>query len=204
MQEKLNYVTNYRLIENSRISIGELEIDIIKTSHDVADSVGYVVHGDGKNIVYITDTGYVNQKYYPLLLNCEVYILESNHDIEMLNHGPYSFQLRQRILGDKGHLSNYDCSRYLSSWIGERTKWIVLAHLSEENNTVVEQNVEQYEEQQIQQQEYIQQTTFEVKPSLWQRIKNSKFVKAIKAITRIRIVLDYSDALPEGRGENNQ
>ncbi len=57
-------------------------------------------------------------------------------------------------------------------------------------------------EQQQQQQQYMQDTTFEAKPSLWQRVKNSKFVRAIKAITRIRIVLDYSDALPEGRGEN--
>ena len=56
---------------------------------------------------------------------------------------------------------------------------------------------------QEEQQQYAQETTFEAKPSLWQRIKNSKFVRAIKAITKIRIVLDYSDALPEGRGENN-
>lgn len=54
------------------------------------------------------------------------------------------------------------------------------------------------------QQQYVQETTFETKPSLWERIKQSKIVRAIKAITRIRIVLDYSDALPEGRGENNQ
>ena len=60
------------------------------------------------------------------------------------------------------------------------------------------------EEQQVQEQQYVQETTFEAKPSLWQRFKNSKFVRAIKAITKIRIVLDYSDALPEGRGENNQ
>lgn len=57
--------------------------------------------------------------------------------------------------------------------------------------------------EQQQQQQYMQDTTFEAKPSLWQRVKNSKFVRAIKAITRIRIVLDYSDALPEGRGENH-
>ena len=54
----------------------------------------------------------------------------------------------------------------------------------------------------VEQQQYVEATTFEAKPSLWQRIKNSKFVRAIKAITRIRIVFDYSDALPEGRGEN--
>ena len=54
----------------------------------------------------------------------------------------------------------------------------------------------------IEEKQYVEETTFEAKPSLWQRIKNSKFVRAVKAITKIRIVLDYSDALPEGRGEN--
>ena len=61
--------------------------------------------------------------------------MESNHDIEMLNNGPYAFNLRQRILGNKGHLSNYDSARYLSSFIGNKTKYIVLAHLSDDNNT---------------------------------------------------------------------
>lgn len=71
----------------------------------------------------------------------------------------------------------------------------------------IDVNVAEQPEQAVveeQQQQYMQETTFEAKPSLWQRIKNSKFVRAVKAITRIRIVLDYSDALPEGRGENNQ
>lgn len=67
----------------------------------------------------------------------------------------------------------------------------------------VAQPVQVAVEEQQQQQQYMQDTTFEAKPSLWQRVKNSKFVRAIKAITRIRIVLDYSDALPEGRGENH-
>ena len=69
---------------------------------------------------------------------------------------------------------------------------------------VVEEQPQEVAVQEAQQQEYVQETTFEAKPSLWQRFKNSKFVRAIKAITRIRIVLDYSDALPEGRGENSQ
>ena len=71
---------------------------------------------------------------------------------------------------------------------------------------VEEQVVEEPQQVAVQeeQQQYAQETTFEAKPSLWQRFKNSKFVRAIKAVTRIRIVLDYSDALPEGRGENNQ
>ena len=80
--------------------------------------------------------------------------------------------------------------------------------------TIEEKAVEDVKQQQVVQkevqetaqvqQQYVEETTFEAKPSLWQRIKNSKFVRAIKAITRIRIVFDYSDALPEGRGENNQ
>lgn len=135
MLEELDYINDYYLIVDDIVRIGELFINIIKTSHDVADSVGFVINGSGKSIVYITDTGYINQRYFSLLENREVYILESNHDIEMLNSGPYSFKLRQRILGDKGHLSNYDCSRYLAGLVGDKTKCIVLAHLSEENNT---------------------------------------------------------------------
>ena len=69
---------------------------------------------------------------------------------------------------------------------------------------VQEQVVEEPKEEVAAAEQYNQETTFEAKPSLWQRFKNSKFVRAIKAITRIRIVLDYSDALPEGRGENTQ
>lgn len=135
MQSELDYIQNYSLINQETITIGDLQIDVIKTSHDTSDSVGYIVNGEQKSIVYITDTGYVNQKYFSILTNKEVYILESNHDIEMLNNGPYSFSLRQRILGDKGHLSNYDCARYLSNLIGNKTKCIILAHLSQENNT---------------------------------------------------------------------
>ena len=61
--------------------------------------------------------------------------MESNHDIEMLNNSSYPFATRQRILSDKGHLSNYDSAKYLSTFVGNNTKYILLAHLSEENNT---------------------------------------------------------------------
>ena len=74
-------------------------------------------------------------KNIDILSNRNVYVMESNHDIEMLNNGSYPFNLRQRILSDKGHLSNYDSAKYLSSFIGNNTKCIILAHLSEDNNT---------------------------------------------------------------------
>lgn len=135
MLEEINFITNYQIIKENSLNIDDLNINIIKTSHDAKDSVGYVINGDEKSIVYITDTGYINNKYFDILTNKEVYIMESNHDVEMLNSGPYPFQLRQRILGDKGHLSNYDSARYISTFIGEKTKCVMLAHLSEENNT---------------------------------------------------------------------
>ena len=135
MRPYLDYIENYQIINSDSINIKDLNINVIKTSHDTEESVGYIINNQNKSIVYITDTGYINNKYHKLLKNHDIYIMESNHDIEMLNNGKYPFELRQRILSDKGHLSNYDSAKYLSKFIGDKTKYILLAHLSEENNT---------------------------------------------------------------------
>jgi len=135
MQPELQYVNNYCLVSDNNFTINDIEIDIIKTSHDVQDSQGFILTNDNKSIVYITDTGYINIKYHEKLKNRNLYIFESNHDIEMLNNSKYPFHLRKRILSDKGHLSNYDSAKYLTEFIGNNTKYILLAHLSEENNT---------------------------------------------------------------------
>lgn len=135
MYNDLPFVENYDLITTSNFMINDVNIDIIKTSHDAPDSHGFILTNNDVSAVYITDTGYINMKYHELLKNRELYIFESNHDVEMLNNGKYPFHLRKRILSDKGHLSNYDSARYLSEFIGEKTKYILLAHLSEENNT---------------------------------------------------------------------
>lgn len=135
MHTKIPYVKQYKYIESSLITIRDIKINIIKTSHDAEDSVGYIINNNDKSIVYITDTGYINKKYHPMLSNRDIYIMESNHDVEMLNNGPYPFPLRQRILSDKGHLSNHDSAKYIGDFIGPKTTNIVLAHLSHENNT---------------------------------------------------------------------
>lgn len=135
MYPYLDYVTNYQFIDSETFNIKDIKIEVIKTSHDAEDSVGYIINYKDESIVYITDTGYINKKYFPILTNRDIYIFESNHDIEMLNNGSYPFALRQRILSDKGHLSNYDSAKYLAKFIGNNTKKIILAHLSEENNT---------------------------------------------------------------------
>lgn len=134
MYKQLDYLEDYVSLSDE-FDIKDIHITSIKTSHDTDDSRGYVISSDNSSIVYITDTGYINKKYFDILSNKNLYIMESNHDVEMLSNGRYPFQLRQRILSDKGHLSNYDSSKYLSLFIGDNTKCIMLAHLSEENNT---------------------------------------------------------------------
>ena len=136
-QELRNIVwsDNYVIIDKELI-IDDLKITAIKTSHDADDSMGYIFEADGHSLVYITDTGYINAKNHQKLSNKNMYILESNHDIDMLMNNPkYPYHLKQRILGDKGHLSNKQASDYLCKFIGDNTKKIVFAHISEHNNS---------------------------------------------------------------------
>lgn len=121
---------------DEELEVDDLKIITLKTSHDVDDSNGYILEEDNLSFVYVTDTGYVNEKYHKLLSNRSAYVFESNHDVERLMNNPhYPHQTKIRILGDRGHLSNRDSSYYLSKFIGEDTKVVILAHLSEENNT---------------------------------------------------------------------
>lgn len=112
-----------------------LSVSLIHTSHDTASSVGFIINDEKSSLVYVTDTGYINRKYLKKIGNKSVYIMESNHDEEMLMEGPYPYYLKQRVLSDSGHLSNKMASKYLSTVVGEKTKYIILAHLSEKNNT---------------------------------------------------------------------
>ena len=133
----LEYLNNYDdiIILIDELDLEDVHVDIIKTSHDASESNGYVFTSGESSLVYITDTGYINNKYFNKIYNKNMYIMESNHDVEMLMHGKYPSWLKQRVLSDKGHLSNKASSFYLSKLIGNNTKNIVLAHLSHENNT---------------------------------------------------------------------
>ena len=118
------------------ITLGSLVITPLKLSHDVTDANGYIFEESNSSIVYITDTGYIHERYHEMLTNRNIYIFESNHDVEKLMTNPkYPYPLKNRILSDKGHLSNKDSATYLCKFIGKETKAVVLAHLSEENNT---------------------------------------------------------------------
>lgn len=132
--DELNTIIPYENIENiSNIKKENIEIELFKLSHDVPCS-GIIIKENNHELVYITDTGYISTKVINKIVNKNIYIMESNHDTELLRHSSYPFYLQQRIMSDKGHLSNKDAVKYLKKVIGENTKYIVLAHLSEENN----------------------------------------------------------------------
>jgi len=136
MFASLNSVKDYghMKIYEDEIIFDDLKIYAIKSSHDAVASRNFIIEEGEHSIVQITDTGYIKSKYFNLLKNRDVYLLESNHDIEMLTHGPYPDWLKKRVLSDEGHLSNQAAGFYLSKLIGEKTKKIFLMHLSEVNN----------------------------------------------------------------------
>ncbi len=125
----------YELYQDREAIIKDIRINTIRTSHDAGEQMGFIIKNKSKSMVYITDTGYINSRYYEELSNRNLYVLESNHDVLMLKNGPYPYFLQQRVISDKGHLSNKQASNYLCKFIGKDTKKIVFAHLSEKNNT---------------------------------------------------------------------
>ena len=120
---------------DEEFNINDVEIKLIHTSHDAPASNGFIISHNDKSIVYITDTGYINRKILNKIVNKDLYLIESNHDEVMLMDGPYPRFLKERVISDKGHLSNITTAKYLKKIIGPNTKNIVLAHLSETNNT---------------------------------------------------------------------
>lgn len=114
--------------------IGHIHITPLKTSHDTEFSVGYVFDDGVTKLVYMTDTGYVKEQDFKYLEDADHYILESNHDAELLMKSNRPYYIKQRILSDRGHLSNEKAGQVLSNVISTNTKTITLAHMSLEAN----------------------------------------------------------------------
>ncbi|MEH7334608.1 MBL fold metallo-hydrolase [Neobacillus drentensis] len=115
-------------------TFGGVDIESFGVSHDAAEPMFYVFHNGGKKLVLITDTGYVSDRMKGTISNADVYIFESNHDVQMLRMGRYPWNIKRRILSDVGHVSNEDAALAMSDVIGDRTKRVYLAHLSLDNN----------------------------------------------------------------------
>ncbi|QVK17904.1 MBL fold metallo-hydrolase [Mycoplasmatota bacterium] len=105
-------------------------------SHDALEPFGYIIKGDNKKVVYLTDSGYISQENEERIQGANVYIMETNHNIEMLMCTNRPWRLKQRILGDNGHLCNEDALHTLLRIVNDKTQAIYLAHISEEANNV--------------------------------------------------------------------
>ncbi len=121
--------------EDNPFMLGDLIITPLKTSHDALHSLGFMIQQDHKRLVYITDTGFLQESSFTKIKNADAYLIEANYDVAMLFDSPRPYYLKKRIDSVKGHLSNADSAYYLSQLIGDNTKSIILAHPSQECNT---------------------------------------------------------------------
>jgi phosphoribosyl 1,2-cyclic phosphodiesterase len=114
--------------------IGDIAITPFTIPHDAADPVGFVFEADGVRMAIATDLGYMPPNVKMAIRNCDVLMLESNHDLEMLRDGPYPWSVKQRVMSRVGHLSNEAASEFLEKNYDGNASYVVLAHLSECNN----------------------------------------------------------------------
>lgn len=119
---------------NAVMEIADLRIESYLISHDAAEPVGYIFESDGARLGLATDMGYMSDKVTQRLRGLDVLILEANHDIEMLRMGRYPWNIKRRILGDTGHLSNEAAGEALCRLLTGDTRRVYLAHLSQEHN----------------------------------------------------------------------
>ncbi len=111
-----------------------IKFDKIPISHD-KKGFGFVFEFNGVSLAYMADTGIINSKFHEKLKNKTIYLFESNHDVTMEMNGTKDYVTKVRNIGDMGHLSNEQCAMYLSHFVGNNTKVVMLIHISEHDNT---------------------------------------------------------------------
>lgn len=114
--------------------VNDIEVSPFSMSHDASNPVCYTLTSDNKKVGVATDLGVFDEHIIRNLSNSEIILLEANHDVNMLQVGSYPYYLKQRILGNRGHLSNENAGKLLNQIMHDRLKYIFLGHLSKENN----------------------------------------------------------------------
>lgn len=125
----------YELPVAKEAELGTLRVTSFRTSHDAAESVGYVITDGREKIAVCTDTGRMTKEAADAMMGCKLAYIESNHDETMLVNGSYPAYLKDRILGSRGHLSNTECGCSCRGLVTAGAEHFILAHISEENNT---------------------------------------------------------------------
>lgn len=122
------------VLPDVEFSIGDMVLKPFSIDHDAANPVAYRIRSGGRSVAVATDMGHFDQYIIDHLQNLDGLLLESNHDVRMLETGPYPYYLKKRILSDHGHLSNDNAGRLLNYILHDNLKHIFLGHLSKENN----------------------------------------------------------------------
>ena len=123
------------VLDDCAAEMGGMQVHSFPISHDCRQPTGYVITlPDERKVAVCTDLGYVSHQVREALSGCDLIVMESNHDVRMLQNGPYPYPLKRRILGSSGHLSNEHCAQALAEFVKQGTTRIILAHLSDENN----------------------------------------------------------------------
>jgi len=117
-----------------QFQVADITVTPFTIPHDAADPVGFTFRAEGAKIAFATDLGYMPASVRDHLRRCDVIIIESNHDLEMLRVGPYPWSVKQRVMSRVGHLSNDSLAQFFAEDYDGGASHIVLAHLSEQNN----------------------------------------------------------------------
>lgn len=125
----------HQLLPNIHHPLGELSILPFPTSHDCVGSVGFSVQSPSGKMAIATDLGFVTQAVWEGVEGCDLLVAETNHDLDLLENGPYPPHLKQRVASDRGHLSNYAGAELIANAVSAGARTLLLAHLSKENNT---------------------------------------------------------------------
>lgn len=120
--------------EDEKFTVKDLTVQPMRISHDAAQPAAYRIGYGSKRVGVCTDLGVYNDYTVECLKGLDALLLESNHDVKMLQVGPYPYYLKRRILGDRGHLSNENAGKLLNSIVHDGLSTIMLGHLSKENN----------------------------------------------------------------------
>lgn len=118
----------------STFVVGDIEVSSFTIPHDAVDPVGFRLRTNGVTLGVVTDLGYIPDSIKFHLRACDLLLLESNHDLEMLKVGPYPWSVKQRVMGRKGHLSNDSAADFILGELTSSTSTLILGHLSESNN----------------------------------------------------------------------
>lgn len=126
---------NCHVIQSGGVEVHGIQVNSFPTSHDTSESVGYRMVWGERKMAVVTDLGKITDEVREAVIGCDLVMLESNYDKQMLSQSSYPYFLKRRIQGEKGHLSNDDCGEFVADLIKKGATRFYLAHLSNENNT---------------------------------------------------------------------